>query len=277
MRQKLVICKISLNSSNIFALRKSPKKLRKLIFDSINQEHSTIFNDQIMAYAMQIINTTKNYRNLIFGRIIKFRRDDEIQKWDENKNDIIEKKEENNVIDKVYFIYEKNSEILIIEERASIKIKKTLQVISYIVNSDSPYEITIDINTKKHGEKVKRRINNLSLISKANFSLIPENPGNNRLFDKLENVSEELQSLSSQHIFENNQTGLNYGRKFNELIEDVNEAKGRRYIIEGKKENGEIDIIDSEDFTKEKYVNVDPTDEGREQGIWEITKEILDL
>lgn len=273
---RAIIFKVSLNNGSIFNLRKTPEVLRDNVFRSINKNHEKIVDDHKMSYAMQILNNKLHSLNdnIIFGRIIKFKKSTHTEKWDDNLKDIIIEIEENNIIDKVYFYYEKQSEMLLVEERSGLEADKIKEVFTTIVNYNN-MEVEVDINPKLHTKELKERISALSKITWAHFELIPNNP-DQRLWRTFEKINESIESTSSIYEFRN-KDGLKYTQDIDDAIEDVNEGKSRRYIIGGYIDSRKYDEIRSHDFIKRHYKQVEPSDEGRMKGLWQIMKEILDL
>ncbi|MBU3071933.1 hypothetical protein [Clostridium estertheticum] len=275
MNLKVVTYKISLNSSNIFNLRRNPIELRKLVFNSINQKHSQIFKKGKFQYAMQVIEDKRyNDKNIMTGRIIKYIAIDGIEKWLEKEQMVVNIIEENSIIEKVYFVYEENSEYLFIEERSKLDIEIFKAAFTYIINYNN-MELNIDLNPILHEEEIKKRIKRIKKIVWAHFEIIPNNP-DQKAWSMFETINERIGSTSSIYDFKNND-GLNYSEEVDELITDVNKGKSRRYLIGGYNGEDTYDEVRSHEFIKRIYRNVNSTDEGRKRGLWMIMKEVLDL
>ncbi len=274
MKLKVVVYKISLNSGNIFNLRKNPEELITLVFNNINKKNSTTFKDINNTYAIQINNHAFGMDNIVFGRIIMYKENNIIEFWNNNTQQIESRVEENNIIEKVHFFYERNTQYLIFEERGKIKKEKTIQVFSYIVNYNNN-DVHIDLNPVLDKKEAKIRIGNLRKITLAHFEIIPNNP-HQKLWSIFEQMGESLESTNSVHQFRNND-GLKYTEEVDDLVDEVNEGRSRMYIIGGYNMEDQYEEVRSHDLTRRIYRNVEPSDEGRKQGLWEILKEVLNM
>lgn len=274
MRQTIVIYKLSLNSGNLFKLRKNPEKIKKMVYERFNNLPDVTYEDNVMAYAVQIIKEDLfDYDNMILGRIIKYRHNEEKEKWDEQNKKIIKKVDENNILEKIYFIYEKNNEYLFLEKRSELDLEKAINVLKYVINYDE-VNLIIDLNPLLNKKDAKTRIIELKKIEKAFFEIIPNNP-NQKTWDVFENMNESFASLETEFKFKNKDSGLKYNQKMENLIDDVSLGHGRRYNIEGYDNMDEYQTINSHDHIKKIHKSIDNSTEGRIQGVWETLKEIL--
>jgi hypothetical protein len=255
-------------------LREKPEVLKKLVFENINRRHNINFYKKKTGYALQIIKGDIGYPGIALGRIINFRIADEIEKWDPITQQINKVVEENNILEKAFFFYHQETETLLVEERRNLDVNTIRNVITAVVNYDKP-ELEIDLNPKLHSDEAMTRIKSFKKITWAHFELIPNNP-DQRLWDMFDQILEKLGSTDSKHDF-HNKNGLQYSSDLEQVVNDVNEGRSRRYIIGGLKEDDVYDEVRSHEFIRRIYKDVEPTDEGRRQGLWEITKEILNL
>lgn len=280
---KVVVAKASLNSSNIFNLRKTPDVVRELVFRSVEKSYNNTYDERNMVYAIQklklseynLINVDKDRVNdIILARLIKYRKNNESEHWDNRGKKIVLEIDENSIIEKIHFLYEKNSEYFFIEERSKLDCEKSIGILKYLINYNN-MEAAIDINTIKNNKEVKKRIKELKKITVAHFELIPNNP-DQKLWRYFENAATKFCSTLSKYEFKNDD-GLNYTKELDEAVDDVNDGKSRKYIIAGYNSQKKYDEIRSHDFTRRKFVKVDSSDEGRINGIWQVLKEILNI
>lgn len=275
MKQKIFVYKVSLNSPNIFSLRKTPEQVRNIVYENIIKKDKPTYTDRTLSYAIEILDKPDYFsENMILGRVINFRKNNEIEQWDDVQQKTLTKVDENFVIEKVHFVYEKFSELLVFEERSRIKAEKTVEVFKYVVNFNN-IDISIDLNPILNKEEVKRRINKLKKITSIRFELIPNNP-DQKLWKFFERMNERFASIKSVHSFENRE-GLNYTSELEQTIDDVNEGKSRSFFLTGYDIYNNYDEIRSDDFIKKFFKKVDSSVEGRIKGLWEIVKEILDI
>lgn len=273
MNLKVIICKVSLNSSSIFSLRINPDKVKDIVFNSINNCYKNEYLDRSYAYAIQKLEIPEYERsNIITGRLIKYRPISELEHWE--SGEIIKRIQENNIIEKVHFFYEKESEYLFIEERSKVEVQKSIEIFAHLVNYNN-MEAMIDINPLKNKDESRKRIKELNKIIFAHFELIPNNPSQ-KLWGYFEQMAEKFLSTNSIHEFKNSD-GLNYTKEFDEAIDDVNEGRSRRYLIGGYNTQGKYNEVRSHDLIRREFKKVDPSDEGRIRGIWEVAKEILNI
>lgn len=275
MKLKVIVYKVSLNSNNIFSLRKTPELLKDMVYKDIKKLHTVVYSQRTLSYALQIIDEiSENNTNIILGRMIKYRKVHEVEKWDEvnQKIDIVD--EENNILEKVHFYYDRSSEYLIFEERSQLDIDTFTKAFQYIINFNN-FEIQIDMNPLLHEKELSQRINRLQKITWAHFEIIPNNP-DQRIWSMFETINEDLASTNSEYDFKN-PDGLKRDGSLVELINDVNSGKSRRYIIGGYTSDKTYDEVRSHEHIKRLYLEIEPSDEGRKKGLWEITKEVLDL
>ncbi|MFK4474910.1 hypothetical protein ABH897_004678 [Paenibacillus sp. RC73] len=195
------------------------------------------------------------------------------EQWDDKNHDIINVVEENDILEKAYFIYDKRREYIFLEERSALNIEDFKKAIEFIVNFNN-FEFNITLNALKD-EKIKEKISSLKTITWAHFEVIPNNPGR-RMWSMFESISEDMNSTSSTYDFEN-QKGLKYSGEMESLVDEVNEGHGRQYVIAGYKNSGEYDEVRSHDHIKRYHKNVEPSESGRINGLWSIVKEVLDI
>lgn len=276
MQLKAVVYKVSLNSNNIFTLRNDPDLLKDIVYNDIKKSENKTYTQRTLSYTLQIIKEIPvTSSSIIFGRMIKYRKSHEVEKWDEQEKQIKIVDEENNILEKVHFFYDKYTEYLIFEERSKLDIDTFIKSFQYIINYNN-IEIQVDLNPILHEKEVLVRLNKLKKITWAHFEVIPNNPAQ-RIWSLFEQINEDLSATSSEYDFKNPE-GLNREGLLIELINDVNSGRSRRYIIGGYNSNNDYDEVRSNEYIKKYYKNnVDSSDEGRKKGLWEITKEILDI
>lgn len=271
-----MIYKVSCNSDNIFNLRKEPDKLRNQIYNRLKESQNSKFIKYKYIYEYQILNELfESKKEILFGRLIKYQKNKEVEKWDEKQKKIITVVSENDITDKVYFYYEKEKEYLIIEDRSQLDILKFKEVMTYLINYNNT-KFKIDMNSILCDEELKRRIHKFKRITWAHFEIIPNNP-NGKIWSNFEMIGERINSTSSTFDFKNKEKGLSYNQEMEELVDDVHQGRGRRYIIGGKDKNNRYNEVRSDEHIKRYYKNIDASEKGRSSGLWEITKEILDL
>jgi hypothetical protein len=141
-----------------------------MIFNRIKDFSYKYFKNKfIYEYQVQRV-LNENEREILFGRIIKYQKNKKVEKWDEEHKDIIEAISENDIHDKVYFYYDKNTEYLIIEDRGKLDIEMVKEVMTYLINYKN-IEFKVDLNSIKCADKLNSRIKQLSKITWAHLKL----------------------------------------------------------------------------------------------------------
>ncbi|MDF0728263.1 hypothetical protein PY093_16480 [Cytobacillus sp. S13-E01] len=107
MKSKVIAYKVSLNSDNIFILRKNPELLKETVYNNIKKVHTVVYPQRTCSFALQIIEEfPQKTTNILLGRMVKYRKIHEVEKCDEVNQNIKVVDEENNILEKVYFYYE---------------------------------------------------------------------------------------------------------------------------------------------------------------------------
>lgn len=276
MHLKAVIFKVSCNSDNVFNLRKEPDKLLKLIYDRVKECPITKKDKNSYTYEFQILNEiSENNKSFLFGRVIKYQELKEVEKWDNEKKDIVKEISENDINDKVYFIYSRDEEYFIVEDRSQLKIETFKEVVTYLLNFNN-LEFQVELNYKLSKHEIKNRILKLKKITWAHFEIIPNNPSGST-WNNFENIGEKLNSTASEYKFSNKENGLVFNDMMEELVDDVNEGRGRRFIVAGREDDKKYQEIRSHDHIKRYYTDVESSVKGRVGGLWKIVKEVIDL
>lgn len=274
MRFKAVIYKVSVNSENVFSLRKNPEEIIEAVYKKFNEKNNNLYKKVKTIYAIQKIENIKFHgEEMILSRLIKYVDEKEREQWDDKNYEIINVIEENDILEKAYFIYDKKREYIFLEERSGLNIEDFKKAVEFIINFND-LELSVTLNALKD-ERVKEKILSLKTIIRAHFEVIPNNPGR-RMWNIFEEIGEELNSTSSVYDFENKK-GLKYEGKMEDLVDDVNEGHGRQYVISGYNHSEEYDEIRSHDHIKRYHQKVEASELGRINGLWAIVKEVLNI
>lgn len=276
MNLKAIVFKVSCNSDNIFNLRKNPEELLNLIYNRVKECPITKYTKNSFTYAFHILDEKQeNNKSFLFGRVIKYQEHKEVEKWDPEKEKIINEISENDITDKVYFYYSRDEEYFILEDRSQLDIDIFKEVTTYLLNYNNS-EFTAELNCILNEKELKDRILKLKKITWAHFEIIPNNPSSS-LWNTFETIGQKVNSTNSEYKFKNKDNGLVYNEVMEELVDDVNNGRGRRYIVAGKEKNSKYQEIRSHDHIKRYYKDIKANITGRVEGLWQIVKEILDL
>ncbi|UOF90850.1 hypothetical protein LSG31_00770 [Fodinisporobacter ferrooxydans] len=171
-------------------------------------------------------------------------KDDQFIKYDRTTFGTTSYTINDHVVDRSIFIFNPETELILFEHRPKISINQFCYLFSKLVEKRTGI-LEVVTHVLKNEENFINRIKGLSRITAAKFSLVPSNPDNNPLFERLDKSLRIVQATHSELKIKGD--SLKYD---NTLLEEgvlsVVNGNGKA-VIKGEKD-GHIEAIDSESF-----------------------------